>query len=132
MPAQSKSQQRLFAMVRAYQKGDMPDANAKIKRIAKHISPEDADKYASTKHADIKERSLVLKKVFDDQEYVKETIHDIVETGTPDYVKGQLVDRYTASMLLTVSNRLTEENKQKLFSHSLNEMVAISYKILTY
>jgi hypothetical protein len=130
MPAVSKQQQKLFGLVHAYQTGKVsPDkVSDKIKKIAKSISPEDAKKFASTPHADIKE----LQTVFNSPTYVHETLQEIVNTGTPDYVKGAMVDKYTAFMLLKAVTYLNENNKNKLFSHSLDEMVAISYKILTY
>ena len=48
MPAKSKSQQKLFALVHLYQQGKIPadKVSNTIKRIAKTISPEDAKKYA--------------------------------------------------------------------------------------
>ena len=56
MPAKSKAQQRLFGMVHAYQKGKLKHAPASVKRIAKHISKEDARHFAETKHDDLPER----------------------------------------------------------------------------
>ena len=56
MPAKSKAQQRLFGMVHAYQKGKLKHAPASVRRIAKHISKEDARHFAETKHDDLPER----------------------------------------------------------------------------
>ena len=130
MPAVSKQQQKLFGLVHAYQQGKVPadKVSSKIKKIAKNISPEDARKYASTSHVDIKELNVI----FNSPAYIQETLKEIISTNTPDYVKGQLIDVYTAQMLTTVMNKLNEENKKTLLQKSLNEMVAISYKILTY
>lgn len=130
MPAVSKQQQKLFGLVHAYQQGKVPadKVSSKIKKIAKSISPEDAKKYASTSHTDIKE----LSKIFNSSTYIQETLKEIINTNTPDYIKGQLVDVYTAQMLTTVMKKLNEENKNILLQKSLNEIVAISYKILTY
>lgn len=55
MPAKSKSQQRLFGMVHAYQKGKLKHAPASVKRIAKHISKEDAEHFAKTRHEGLPE-----------------------------------------------------------------------------
>lgn len=55
MPAKSKAQQRLFGMVHAYQKGKLKHAPASVKRIAKHISKEDARHFAETKHEGLPE-----------------------------------------------------------------------------
>src|ERR1017187_6267300 len=49
MPATSKSQQHLFGMVHAYQKGQMKNPPSKIKNVAKHISATDATHFAATK-----------------------------------------------------------------------------------
>lgn len=56
MPAVSESQQRLFGMVHAYQKGRLKHAPAKIRRVAKHISEEDAEHFARTSHDGLPER----------------------------------------------------------------------------
>ena len=101
--------------------------NDKIKKIAKSIAPEDAKKFASSR-VSIDE----VKKVFNSPTYVQETLHEIVNTKTPTYVKGELVDTFTAQMLTTVLKKLNEHNKTMLLQKSLTEMIAISYKILTY
>lgn len=130
MPAVSTQQQKLFAIVHGYQTGKIPadKVSSKIKKIAKSISTADAEKFASTKHADIHE----IKAVFTSPIYVEETLKEIIQTKTPDYVKGHLVDVFTAHMLTSVINKLTESNKNMLLLKPLNEMVAISYKILTH
>ena len=49
MPAQSKSQQRFFGVVKAMQKGDIPK-KGNAGKIAKTMSKDDVDDFASTKH----------------------------------------------------------------------------------
>ena len=49
MPAQSKSQQRFFGVVKAMQKGDIPK-KGRAGKIAKQMSKDDVDDFASTKH----------------------------------------------------------------------------------
>ena len=56
MPAVSESQQRLFGMVHAYQKGKLKHAPGKVKSIARHIDPESARHFAETKHDGLPER----------------------------------------------------------------------------
>lgn len=56
MPAKSKSQQRLMAMVHAYKNGKMKKAPEKIKEIAKNISDTDARDFAKTKHEGLPEK----------------------------------------------------------------------------
>lgn len=128
MPATSKSQQRLFAMVRAYQKGELKNASPKIKHIAQTISPADAEKYASTPHKGLEE----LKNIYNSPAFVHVQLQEVVATGRPANIKGQYVDQFTASMVLTVAGKLNEENKNELFSRSLNEIVAVAYKILAW
>lgn len=55
MPAKSKSQQRLFAMVHNCQKTGKC-ASSEVKKIAKGISYKDADDFASTKHKGLPEK----------------------------------------------------------------------------
>lgn len=62
---------------------------------------------------------------------MRHVLQEIVMTGTPQEVKGTGIDKYTATMLLTVLDKLNEENQQKFLQRPLNEMVAIAYKILT-
>lgn len=66
------------------------------------------------------------------QENIEQTLKQIVESDTPNYIKGKMIDTFTAKMLLTVVRKLNEENKQQLFGRSINEMVAVAYKVLTY
>lgn len=56
MPSTSKSQQRLFGMVHAYQKGKLKHAPAKVREIAEHISEGDAKHFAKTRHDGLPER----------------------------------------------------------------------------
>jgi len=54
--ALSKSQQRLFGMVHAYQKGKLKDPPDEVKKIAKSIKKSDAKDFAQTKHKGLPER----------------------------------------------------------------------------
>lgn len=56
MPATSASQQRLFGMVHAYQKGKLKKAPKKIRELAERISEEDASHFARTSHDDLPEK----------------------------------------------------------------------------
>lgn len=56
MPATSKSQQRLMGMVHAYQKGRLRKASKRIREIAAHISEEDAEHFAKTRHDGLPEK----------------------------------------------------------------------------
>lgn len=59
MPAKSRSQQRLFAMVHAYNKGEFHGSRSLRSRVAalsRRISDEDARHFAETPHAGLPER----------------------------------------------------------------------------
>ena len=74
MPAKSKSQQKLFALVYKYKNGELNKADidsnelwTKIVNIAKGISKQDAKDFASTKHKSLpdkikKEQNKTMKK----------------------------------------------------------------------
>ena len=57
MPAVSKSQQRLFGMVHALQKGTLSKnkVSPQIRRMAKKIDPESVSHFAETKHTKLPE-----------------------------------------------------------------------------
>lgn len=55
MPAKSKKQQKFFGMVRAAQKG-AKNMSAKVKSVAKSISPKSARDFASTKQKGLPEK----------------------------------------------------------------------------
>ncbi len=55
MPSVSKSQQKLFGMVHAFQKGELKHASPEVKKIAGGISDKDAEDFASTKHKGLPE-----------------------------------------------------------------------------
>jgi hypothetical protein len=126
MSVGNTQQQKLFGMVHAYQTGKLSEnsVDSRIIKLARHISPDMAKKYALAERTD-------LKQLFHSVEYIVDTLHSIVENNQADYVKGTLIDKYTASLLLTVFNKLNEQNQQQFVKRSLNEMVALSYTILT-
>jgi len=62
MPAKSKSQQRLFGMIHAIQKGDVKPGkfSKKIREMAKRVDPGDARDFASTKTKSLPEKKASL------------------------------------------------------------------------
>ena len=80
MPAKSKSQQRLFGMVHAYQKGELKNASKEIKDIAKSISKKDAEDFAETKHKGLpnKVKKKKIKKVKITESELKELIKECI------------------------------------------------------
>jgi DNA-binding phage protein len=75
-------------------------------------------------------QTFLLTEIMNSPDYIKETLYEIIETRQPNYIKGRLVDVYTASLLSTVFNKLNETNQQKFVSKSLDQMVALAYKMI--
>ena len=90
MPAQSKSQQRFFGVVKAMQKGDIPK-KGRAGKIAKSMSKDDVDDFASTKHKGKPEKVKREQKV---RELIKKMVREELakmNEGTCGYgVNGQL------------------------------------------
>ena len=63
MPSVSRSQQRLFALVRQVQQGKLTSPSGKLSQIAKSISPDDAKHFAETKHDKLPEKASLDKTV---------------------------------------------------------------------
>ena len=61
MPAKSKSQQRLFGIVHAIQKGDVKASRfpKRIREMARRVDPGDAADFASTKSKGLPEKKAV-------------------------------------------------------------------------
>ncbi len=62
MPAVSKKQQKLFGLVRRYQKGDLPNASQEIKDLAKSIKKKVVKEFAETKHKNLPNKKRKKKK----------------------------------------------------------------------
>ena len=71
MPAVSKSQQRLMAMVHAYNKGDLKDPPKKVKEVASHISDKGARDFARTKTSKLPERKNEKKASYLDEMFLR-------------------------------------------------------------
>ena len=56
---------------------------------------------------------------------------DSVKYKKAEYIRGQLVDQYTANLIKTVLNNLHEDNQKIFLAKSVDEMVAIAYKMVT-
>jgi hypothetical protein len=67
MPAVSKSQQRLFGMIHAYQTGKLKKAPSKIKHVASNISMTSATHFAETKHKGLRNK---VKKIANNMDLV--------------------------------------------------------------
>jgi len=82
MPAKSKSQQALMAMVYSYLNGETTDVSDQVKEIAKSMSKEEARKYASTKTKNLPShvKESIISKQMSFSQFIKESgTHDIFE-----------------------------------------------------
>lgn len=73
MPAKSKSQQRLFGIVHAIQKGEVRPGkfSKKIREMARRVDPGDAKDFASTKTKGLPENKEEKKASYLDQFFVR-------------------------------------------------------------
>jgi len=123
MPAKSKSQQHFFAMVRAYQKGELDakslpkDLVSKIKSAAKDMSKKEVLLFAKTKTeklpTHIKESAI---NVSDMVEYIEQTFDVIEKNGIPSksQLKLWIKDAYplfTSSKIRTLSEYILNKSK---------------------
>lgn len=58
-----------------------------------------------------------------------EEILSVAKTGIPKRIDERYIDRYTATLLVTVMRNLSTENKKQFIKESIDNMVAIAYKI---
>jgi len=77
--AVSQQQQKFMGMVRAYQKGEMPDASPEVKKAAQSMSKKDVKDFASTKH-----KGLPVKK--------ESVVHEDVNMKNVDKLKAAARD----------------------------------------
>lgn len=89
MPSKSKAQQKFMGMVYSYMKGDMKDAPAAVKKVAKDMKKSDVKKYASTKHKGLppkinQESMDVIKN------YIKRKVTEIVTEANNDFNKKKM------------------------------------------
>ena len=59
MPAKSKAQQKLFGIVRSYQKGELENPSPEVAKLALTMKKSDVKKIASTKHEGLPEKKKV-------------------------------------------------------------------------
>ena len=75
MPSKSKSQQRFFGVVKAMQKGDM-SKKGEAGKVAKSMSKDDVDDYASTKHKGKPEKVKRKQRV---RELIKKIVREVID-----------------------------------------------------
>lgn len=85
MPAVSKSQQRLFGMIHAYQTGKLKKVPTKIKQVASNISMTSATHFAETKHKGLRNK---VKKAGWYENYRKNEINKVNGHYSPEDFKS--------------------------------------------
>ena len=131
MPAQSKSQQRFFGVVKAMQKGDIPK-KGRAGKIAKTMSKKDVDDFASTKHKGKPEkvkreqrvRNLIKKMVREELDKLteKKKLREMSGVEKVLYMAdhglgklaGKTVDGMTANLFKAVYRKANDKTKEKI------------------
>lgn len=123
--ATSKSQQRLFGMVHAYNKGELSksdvdsDLYSKIKKIAKGMTKKDTKKMAKTNHDDLPDK-VPTNESKEQQEDLKDlkAMLDIAKmlSDKSPYFKGRGSKKEYIKMLVHKIKKLSEAKKQKLMT----------------
>ena len=119
MPSKSKAQQRFMGMVHAYNKGEMPDAPASVKKVAKTMKKSDVKKYASMKHKGKPER-VNQESVDYLKEYVKMRIPELVQEAKDNFnakkVKKLLnKDKFLKLAYKSIRGKNEEEKLSRLY-----------------
>ena len=123
--ATSKSQQRLFGMVHAYNKGELDGSDVdgdlynKIKKIANGMTKKDTKKMAKTNHDDLPEK-VPTNESKEHQEDLKDlkAILDVAKmlSDKSPYFKGRGSKKEYIKMLVHKIQKLSESKKQKLMT----------------
>ena len=85
MPSSSKSQQRFFGVVKAMQKGEMPK-KGEAGKVAKSMSKDDVDDFASTKHKGKPEKVKQETKV---RALIRKMVREIMREGFAGALKKE-------------------------------------------
>lgn len=104
MPAKSKSQQRLFGMVRAYNNGELHASRELRRRIAalsKRISDEDAEHFAKTPHNGLPEKKAQVVVHPDTLQavYSRIPVGDYASMAVPESVRSERRRSFLGSVL---------------------------------
>lgn len=61
-----------------------------------------------------------------------DAMREIAKSGTPQKIDEQYVDSFNAKLILTVYDKLSEDNKKAFINESVDRMLAVSYKMVTH
>ena len=119
MPAKSKAQQKFMGMVHAYNKGEMPNAPASVKKVAKDMKKSDVKKYAATKHKGKPER-VNQESVDWIKEYVKKRIPELVQEAKDNFdpkkvAKLMKKDKFLKLAYKSIRGKTEQEKLSRLY-----------------
>ena len=126
MPAQSKSQQRFFGVVKAMQKGDIPK-KGRAGKIAKTMDKDDVDDFASTKHKGKPEKVKREQRV---RELIKKMVREELDEKTKIGARktGPLSPKQSREVG-SLKNYMKKNNPFREEEDDLNEKVTGQYKV---
>jgi hypothetical protein len=78
---------------------------------------------------DIKQH--IRKYLYTSPKFMRLVLEHTAKTGKPLHYQGEVIDKYTANMILAVAKKLNTEHRVAFFKRPLNEMVALAYTLLT-
>lgn len=61
-----------------------------------------------------------------------DSIHEVIRTNRPRQIDNQYIDAFTARLLITTMNNLSDKNRIRFMNESVERMVAIAYKMVTW
>jgi len=61
-----------------------------------------------------------------------EAVKEIATSGIPQKIDEQYLDAFNAKLILTVYNKLSEDNKKTFINESVDKMIAVAYKMVTH
>ena len=131
MPSKLTPQQKFFAKVYAFQKGRLPadKASDAIKAVANSVTPEEIKRFAKADDQEVKE---IMRNIIGTRGYFEHALREAATSDYPVKIKGKYIDSYTAKLILLTLDNLTENNKRTLLENTMDEIVALSYKIITH
>jgi hypothetical protein len=148
MPAVSQQQQKIFGLALSVKRGETPrsEASQEVLDIVDSMTEKDIEDFAGTEHKGLpkKVEQKLREKI---REIIKNNINevsepqiitqlkDVLKTGyksikDPKTGKKMKVDRYSASAIVGVYDKLNQSNKEKFAQQGLLKMQSIAFKLL--
>lgn len=94
------------------------EANAKAGELMRKFRTEYPEVFTHQQALDVKSKMDKIQETF--------------RTGIPQRIDDKYIDGFTAKLLVTVMNNLSDTNRDKFVNESLDKMVAVAYKVVTW